>query len=120
MFQALKGNLMNPDVSKLFLEKPPTWGLRGDPHLWEAMKTSCQHLPLPATAEAMEQLLGECFYQLVGENLRQGSETYLKSFDHGGMSGGRISHDFWLETAFPLLLSRWQEARQQIKNTTSN
>lgn len=106
---------MNADV--LFFEKPPRWGLRGDPYLWEAMKTSCNHLPLPTTTEAMKQLFNECFYQLVGEPLHQGSKSYQKSFDHGGMSGGLVSHDFWLETAFPMLLSRWQEVQPLNERT---
>lgn len=105
---------MTSDVSQLFLEKPPKWGLRGDPYLWEAMKNSCQPLSLPATAEAMEGLLKECFGKLVGEDVQQGSKTYVQAFEHGGMSGGLVSHDFWLETAFPLLLSRWQEMQHKV------
>jgi molybdenum cofactor cytidylyltransferase len=79
---------MTPDIFKLFAEKPLTWGLRGDPYLWEAMKSCSQHLPLPVSANAMEDLLKACFCRLVGEALQPGSKTYQASFDHGGLSGG--------------------------------
>lgn len=95
---------LNP--SSLFNEEPNPWGLRGDPYLWEEMQRSLQSCQPISSVVELEKLLHQTFYELTSHKAEGSSDLYVKRFEHGGMSSGHISVEFWLETAFPLLLQR--------------
>ncbi|AYQ92268.1 hypothetical protein [Burkholderia gladioli] len=94
------------DFSSLFEPPPAQWGLRGDPHLWEAMRAALRGQALPASAEALEASIAERYLDLTGQALDLPDRLHVPAFAHGGMSSGMISPRFWRDTALPLLRAR--------------
>ena len=87
----------------IFDEEPCQWGLRGDPHFWNYLK---EHIPEDMTAESISQWIKDEHLKITGQKLTSSSSVYVKEFAHGGMSSGRISGEWWIETGIPLLKSK--------------
>jgi molybdenum cofactor cytidylyltransferase len=94
-------------IATLFRKSPSQWGLRGDPHLWQAMQTHFAQTPLPDNAEQLVRLIETAFTQLTGQELTVDTHFFVEQFSHGGMSSGLVSPKFWRETAVPLLQARF-------------
>ncbi|MGW8431736.1 hypothetical protein ACWGJ9_11635 [Curtobacterium citreum] len=97
-------------VAHLFLKEPLSWGLRGDPWLWRAMRDRLEDVPLPATLPEMEALLERAFEEEAGAPLGTAERVFVERFAHGGMSSGVIDADWWRGTGIPALLKRWAHA----------
>ena len=93
-------------VSAIFEEKPERWGLRGDPYLWEELKKEFTTVPVTISLEDFEKELKAAFERLTGTPLTKDCHLFLSQYAHGGMSGGQISGEFWVESALPLLIER--------------
>lgn len=100
-----------PKIQDIFLEEPKQWGYRGDVFLWRDLKGFFEdkHATLDE-AEFYTQLL-LAFEQLTGQPLAPQQIVFIEKYNHGGMSGGGISSEFWLETGIPLLRRRYQILR---------
>ena len=96
-------------LADLLREQPDTWGLRGDPFLWDELADK----PWPADEPSFQVLLERTCKQLTGVPLSGDEPVYVKHFAHGGMSSGYLSPSFWRDTAFPLLLSRFRRAHSR-------
>lgn len=97
-------------VSEIF-EQPKSFGLRGDPVLWEYLRDSFSDVEFPCSQdEFLDQLLNT-FKEFAGEYPRKGKRYYVKQFAEGctGISKGWLQADFWLDRAIPLLISRLEE-----------
>ncbi|MBP3730207.1 MAG: hypothetical protein J6I40_01900 [Mailhella sp.] len=92
-------------LSELFSIQPPNWGLRGDPFLWEDMKKSFAAVPFPYNSRDLVNDIKRIFLEKTGEELSNSARPFVKEYDHGGSSSGKVSGRFWLNTAIPLLLS---------------
>lgn len=99
------------DLAELMRERPGTWGLRGDPHLWEAMERSFKFVPIPSSSSVLERLLEDCFARHAGVPLSFEGEHYLAAFDAGGISSGHVMPAFWRTQLIPLLLERARAAQ---------
>ena len=97
----------------LFDTKPIQWGLRGDPHLWQEMRTHFEPIPLPATASEVSVLVEAAFETLTGHSIVGDEHFFVERFSHGGMSSGYISPKFWRETVMPLLHARYAHLMAQ-------
>jgi hypothetical protein len=53
-------------IGELFAEEPARWGLRGDPHLWRAMREHLSSAPLPASVVDLEEQIEQAFLTLSG------------------------------------------------------
>lgn len=95
-------------VSEIFGEKPRTWGLRGDPFLWEHLRARYAGVPLPFPSDRLEREILRTFAEFAGEPPSSGKIYFVAEFakKHVGMSTGGLSGDFWLNTAIPLLMER--------------
>lgn len=93
-------------LSILFEDEPKQWGLRGDPYLWEAMKQTYSTVPITISQEEFIKSFKSTFEQLTGTPLTPGHNVFLPEYAHGGISNGKTSGDFWINTALPLLLTR--------------
>jgi hypothetical protein len=95
-------------MSALFDPEPETWGLRGDPHLWRALRErlSVEDIP-PSTGEVIT-LLHAAFRELAGADLASdpASAVYREHYAHGGMSSGMISLGTWRDQLMPMLTQR--------------
>ncbi len=93
-------------MNALFEPKPTQWSLRGDPFLWEAMKSNFTATPMPNNAESLAKLIRQQFKEITSHSLDEDKYFKLHQFNHGGMSGGGISPEFWRNTLIPLLQQR--------------
>lgn len=96
-------------AAKYFNELPTQWGLRGDPFLWDEMKVSFEKINLPVSSREFERLLHKFFQELTSERPEKGKTIFIERYNKGGMSGGFVSCDFWLEKGFSLLIQRYIE-----------
>jgi len=97
-------------LSALFDPEPATWGLRGDPHLWRALREHLSGTDMPTSAAEAVSLLHRAFGELVGVDLDSAGTTLVhrEQYAHGGMSSGMISLDAWRQHLMPLLAVRAQ------------
>jgi hypothetical protein len=80
-------------VSALFDPEPQTWGLRGDPYLWRALRAHLAGQDIPTSPGGLTSLLHQAFRELAGVDLASdpAASAYLEQYAHGGMSSGTIS-----------------------------
>ena len=95
-------------MSALFDPEPQTWGLRGDPYLWLALRARLAGEDVPASAGELAGLLYAAFRELAGIDLASDPATsvYREQCALGGMSSGMISLDTWRQRLMPLLVER--------------
>ena len=81
------------------------WGLRGDPHVWGAMRDRLSGVPTPRD---VEPVLLAAFTEACGIDLRTESEpqVHVPALDHGGMSGGFVDVGWWRTKGIPLMVAR--------------
>ncbi len=98
-------------VSDLFDPEPETWGLRGDPYLWRALRARLAGQDAPASAGELARRLHAAFRELTGTDLTSdpASSVYREQYAHGGMSSGMISLDTWRQRLMPMLFERARE-----------
>jgi hypothetical protein len=95
-------------MAVLFHPEPNTWGLRGDPYLWRAMRKRLGDQPMPGSADEVARLLHAAFEELTGADLASdpADHVYREEYAHGGMSSGMISLDTWRQELMPALVQR--------------
>ncbi len=95
-------------LSVVFEPEPAQWGLRGDPHLWRAMRVHLAGTDLPASVADAARVLHDAFSELAGVDLaaEPASSMYREQYAHGGMSSGMICLDAWRQRLMPLLTGR--------------
>jgi hypothetical protein len=95
-------------MAVLFHPEPNTWGLRGDPYLWRAMRKRLGDQPMPGSADEVARLLHAAFEELTGADLASdpADHVYRQEYAHGGMSSGMISLDTWRQELMPALVQR--------------
>ena|SRR6266566_5448774 len=99
-------------MADLFDPEPRTWGLRGDPYLWQALREHLSGTDIPASVGEAVALLHAAFGELVGLDLvgDPAPSVYLERYAHGGMSSGMISLDTWRQRFMPMLAERARTA----------
>jgi hypothetical protein len=95
-------------MADLFDPEPRTWGLRGDPYLWQALREHLAGTDIPASTGEVVNLLQAAFGELTGLDLGcdPAPSVYLEQYARGGMSSGMISLDTWRERFMPMLAER--------------
>lgn len=93
-------------VSTIFKEKPKQWGFRGDPYFWDYLKEIFDNYELPIEYNELEKIIKEEHLKLTGIELTKKSIGKCEKFEHGGMTSGGISGEFWITIALPLLKER--------------
>lgn len=101
------------NIAIIFDEEPTQWGLRGDPFLWKEMRVAIQSETAPDSGEELLGLLHKKFLELTGEHAFEGKDILVQRYrDQGiGMSAGLVCSTFWIYTAFPLLIKRFDQYR---------
>ena len=98
------------DLAAVFEPEPDRWGLRGDPHVWRAMRDRLRGVT-PRTAAEARELLHTAFEEIVGVSLNDDGlpdQVHRPELDHGGMSGGHVHIETWRTTLMPSLVLRAQ------------
>ncbi|WP_438853867.1 hypothetical protein [Agromyces sp. M3QZ16-3] len=109
------------DFGSLFERGLVQWGLRGDPHLWDAMRDALAGEPFPAGFWDVRSAVQREFARLTGQPLTDTDEPLrVAAFVTGsGMSDGHVLPSFWVRTAIPILIDRWAAARAGGATTTA-
>ena len=94
-------------LSKIFAEKPASWGFRGDPYFWDYLEERAENMDI-VTPEELEKRIKEEYLALSGKALTDEYMDFavIKRFAHGGMSSGGVDNRWWMEEGIPLLKSR--------------
>ncbi|OEV04320.1 hypothetical protein [Streptomyces oceani] len=103
-----RANASGVKMAELFDPEPITWGLRGDPHVWRALRDHLSETYVPASVDEAVSLVRVAFSELVGVDLVTHAEPWVRrdQFAHGGMSSGGVSLNEWRERLLPLLTER--------------
>ena len=94
-------------LSKIFEEKPETWGFRGDPYFWDHLKELAGGMDAVSPGE-LEAWIKKEYRSLSGKPMtgEYGDFAVIRQFAHGGMSSGGVDNKWWMEEGIPLLKSR--------------
>lgn len=106
---ATEGGYRSGWPSDLFEPEPITWGFRGDPDVWQALRAQLVTVEPPSRMADAVELLRAAFVEVVGVDLGEDPTVeyvHRPEFAHGGMSGGMISLDAWRQTLMPMLEER--------------
>ena len=87
--------LFKPKISILFLIEPSYWGLRGDSHLWKELSFSFFGQDLPNSFDSTKDIIMEKLNVITKNKFLEEKDFYVKKYDHGGMSNGTVSYEFW-------------------------
>ena len=93
-------------LSVIFEEEPHGWGSRGNPEFWEYLKEHASDIEMPLSEGALESWIKEEHLKVTGVELTSESDVYVKAFDQGGMSAGRVFGGWWIKEGIPLLKER--------------
>jgi hypothetical protein len=98
-------------IGQLFETPPATWGLRGDPFLWQAMQQHFSATLLPENSDDLIEQLENAFQLLTLHSIKEDAVFFAKEFAVGGMSSGNVMPKFWRENAVPFLVARFTVLR---------
>jgi hypothetical protein len=84
------------------------WGLRGDPHAWNAMRELLASTPTPPTVDAVRAAFVDALDRVADVDIDHTDEpqVFRQHLDHGGMSGGSVNVEWWRTRGIPLLVDR--------------
>jgi hypothetical protein len=95
--------------SKLFMEKPDSWGLRGDPYLWEDLIIAGKDISMPENKDDVIATFKKLIEKVTEHNYPLENNVYIDKYNHGGMSQGCISKEFWNITALDIVLKKFDD-----------
>lgn len=102
-------NFIDDTASKLFDPVPTQWGLRGDPFLWREMQHALEGSAMPESVERLTSMVHGLYSELTGLPMSHRQPFRVPRLDHGGMSGGIVCPEFWVDKALPLLRKRLED-----------
>lgn len=103
-------------VVKIFSERPKQWGYRGDPLLWDDLEQVFREVQLPCDEAYFLEKLYASIEEMTGQRLDVGEDIGVERYDHGGLSSGKISYDFWKNRAIPILVDRLNRENKKIRD----
>jgi hypothetical protein len=98
-------------IKELFENKPIQWGFRGDPEMWDKLKTSFGNIENNFSSIEFENELKNHFHQIIKTEGKMSSNNTVRfeNFSQKGMSGGFISIEWWEEIGLPLINVRYKK-----------
>ena len=97
----------------LIFKEPKQFGLRGDPYLWEELKTIFEQCRIENKTE-FEEFLYDNFERIVGSPIVKSKIYSVPRYRFGGMSAGAVYCDFWLEKGFPILIRQFADVKKNF------
>lgn len=94
----------------IFKSKPSSWGLRGDPELWDYLSERFEKLNDPKNEIEFAEKLNFEFNELLKKGKKMPNDIFwFEKFSQLGMSGGYVSIEWWTKTGLPLLKKRYSK-----------
>lgn len=87
-------------------KKPEKMGLRGDPMLWDWLKSKLKSASYESTGEQLLREIRKHFEEFGLDLSGRLVDVHINAFDRGGMSGGCVSTQWWLSKGLPLIEQR--------------
>ena len=83
------------------------WGLRGDPHVWAALRSAIGEVPTPEDADGVRAAYAAGLRQVADIDVDGDRQPVRREkFAHGGMSSGMVDVGWWHDKGLPLLTER--------------
>ena len=101
---------MKQKIKNIFKDKPPVWGLRGDPYLWDELEKLFSDSDYSISPSEFSKRLDDAFEKLIKKGKINGNNKdfiYFEHYPQGGMSGGYVDKQWWLKQGLPLLKKRF-------------
>ena len=92
----------------LLSEKPDSWGLRGDPYLWDDLFEESKNVKIPNDRHEVINTFKNIFEEVTEEEYPLKEDVLIEKYKHGGMSQGIISSEFWNKTVIEIILKRFK------------
>ena len=94
-------------LSRIFEERPKSWGFRGDPYFWDYLKERAETMG-NLSPDDLETWIKKEYRSLSGKDMTEkyGDFAVIEQFAHGGMSSGGVDNLWWMNEGIPLLKSR--------------
>lgn len=92
-------------VDNIFKDRPERWGFRGDPYLWDDLEKHFENFLIPMSVDSFQKEFFKAFQELTEASINS-NDIFVPRYNHGGMSSGMISSEFWKDVALPLLTER--------------
>ena len=94
-------------LSRIFEERPESWGFRGDPYFWDYLKERAETMD-NLSPDDLETWIKKEYRSLSGKDMtdKYGDFAVIEQFAHGGMSSGGVDNLWWMNEGIPLLKSR--------------
>ena len=102
----------------LFDLRLSSWGLRGDPYLFEDLKTFFTNNTIPNNCEEFERVLYQECERLIGQRLEPNKIVFIEKYNKGGMSSGHVDISFWIKNIFPKLKEKFKELIPEYSGQT--
>ena len=109
---------MGKDLTIIFENKPNQWGLRGDPYLWDEMAEACKGESLDTDDYSIAGFVSEYFERVTGVPLTYDAIGHCERLEHGGMSSGSVSGQFWISRGIPLLIENFYKIKSGYRVIT--
>ena len=105
---------MDNRFNDIFCNPPNTWGLKGEPLLWEDLREYFQTRAFPQNEHAFVKEMYAAFEKLTGWPVETTSFIFISRYNRGGIAGGLIDPWNWRNVVIPALTRRFQVLRQVI------
>lgn len=102
----------NYKIGDLFERRPAQYGLRGDTYLWSELETELKETTLPESEFDLEKIILNTIQNLTSYDITERKRYFVEKYNHGGMSGGSLSAQFWLDRGIPLIIGRFRQIRK--------
>ncbi|WFO14848.1 barstar family protein [Cellulophaga baltica 4] len=105
-------------VGNLFERRPAQYGLRGDIYLWNELETELKTTTLPDSEFDLEKIILDTIQNLTNYDITERKRYFVEKYNHGGMSGGSLSAQFWLDRGISLIIGRFRQIKNEAGNKT--
>lgn len=96
------------NVGEIFSKQPVNgigkWA-RGDIQMWHDLKEQFSNLKMPCTIDEFDNNFKSYYKAKTKKELKKNDITYVKEFNIGGISGGEISSNYWIDIVIPYVHS---------------
>lgn len=107
--------LKSRSIGKLFFDKPVQYGYRGDIGLWDDLESYFSLQEFPENESMLPHIISEAIIKLTGNSVFKQETFAVDKYNHGGMSGGSISNEFWTRKAIPLIMARMMLIKEAVE-----